>query len=152
MIHGPLGFHSLHPIPFSDWALLGYGHSPLYLAHVFLPCVHGLVSAPAIPLHFSCYDITYPFALLLLLGLRAEASTMSISYIIPSFGLYCHTLGFLGPFHSLGILGPFHPSLPLSLPWVFCKSFGLPWPNYHILTFRAYWPLSKPHEFTNTFL
>ena len=129
MIHGPLGFRCLHPIPSSDWALLGYGLSPLYLAHCFLPCVCELASAPAMPLHSSCYNITYPFALLLVLGLWAKAAAMSISYIIPSFGLTAQhscwanpfrTLGFLGPFHSLGVLGPFHPALLLSLPWVFC--------------------------------
>ena len=31
-------------------------------------------------------------------------------------------------------LGLFSSSLPLSLPWVLAKSFGLPRPNYHILT------------------
>ena len=39
-------------------------------------------------------------------------------------------------------------------PWAFPKSFGLRRPNYHILTsyyFQAYWPLSQPHEFTNSF-
>jgi len=34
MIHGPLGFRSLHPISFSDWALLGCRLSLFYLAHV----------------------------------------------------------------------------------------------------------------------
>ena len=37
---------------------------------------------------------------------------------------------------------------------LFSKSSRLPWPNYHILpliTFRAYWPLSQPNEFTNSF-
>ena len=143
MIHGTLGFRSLHPIPSSDWALLGYGLSPLYLAHVFLPC--RLAVALAMPLHSSCYNITYLFALLLLLGLRAEAFAMSISYIIPSFGLTTQhsrwanpfrTLGFLGPFHSLGVA---HFILPyfFHAHGFFDKSFGLP-PNYHILTFRAY--------------
>ena len=144
MIHGTLGFRSLHPIPSLDWALLGYGLSPLYLAHVFLPC--RLAVALAMPLHSSCYNITYLFALLLLLGLRAEAFAMSISYIIPSFGLTTQhsrwanpfrTLGFLGPFHSLGVA---HFILPyfFHAHGFFAKSFGLPRPNYHILTFPAY--------------
>ena len=158
MIHGTLCFRSLHPIPSSDWALLGYGLSPLYLAHVFLPC--RLAIALAMPLHSSCYNITYLFALLLLLGLWAEPFAMSISYIIPSFGLTTQhsrwanpfrTLGFLGPFHSLGVA---HFILPyfFHAHGFFAKSFGLPRPNYHILTFRAYWHLSQPHEFTNSFL
>lgn len=109
-----------------------------------LSCVYGLTGVPTMPLQYSCYDITYLFASLLPLGLRAEAPTMSIFYIIPSFGLYypafllanplC-TLGFLSPFHSLGVIDPFHHSLPLSLPWAFAKSFALPWSNYYILTF-----------------
>ena len=61
------------------------------------------------------------------------------------------TLGFLGLFHSFGIA---HFILPYFFHshGCFAKSFGLPRPNYHILTFRAYWPLSQPHEFTNSFL
>ena len=107
-------------------------------------CIRGLTGVPTMPLHYSCYNIAYLFALLLPLSLRAKAPAMSIFYIIPSFGLYCpafllsnpfRTLGFLGPFHSLGILGLFHHSLTLSLPWAFAKSFGLPWPNYYILAF-----------------
>ena len=100
MIHGHLGSCSLHPIPSSDWALLGYGLWPLYLAHVFLPCVCGLTGAPAMPLHSVGYNITYPFALLLLLGLQAKASTMSISYIIPSFVLTAQQTHFV-PWASL---------------------------------------------------
>ena len=33
------------------------------------------------------------------------------------------------------MLGPFHSLLLLSLLWVFVKSFGIPWTNYHILYF-----------------
>ena len=34
MIHGLMGFHSLHPISSLDWAVLGYKLSPFYLAHL----------------------------------------------------------------------------------------------------------------------
>jgi len=71
-----------------------------------LPCAHELAGVPTMSLHCSCYDITYPFILLLPLGLRVEALAMSISYILSSFGLYY--LAFL--------LGQTIPS------------FGLPWP------------------------
>ena len=120
----------------------------------------GLAGASAMPLHCSCYNITYPFTLFLLLGLRAEASTMSISYIIPSFGFTAQhscwanpfrTLGFLGSFHSLGVLGPFHPSLPLTLLWVFwLNPLGFLEPITISLPFAliGLWP----HEFTNSFL
>ena len=73
MMHGTLGFRFLHFISSLDWALFGCGPSPSYLAHVPLSRVHGLASAFAMPLHCSCYDITYHFILLLPLGLQAEA-------------------------------------------------------------------------------
>ena len=53
--------------------------------------------------------------------------------------------GFLGPFYSLGILGLFHSFLPLTFPWAFAKSFGLPWPNYHLLCLWVYWLLNQSH-------
>ena len=152
MIHESLGFRSLHPIPSLDWALLGYGLSSLYLAYVFLPYVCGLAGASAMPLHCSFYNITYPFALFLLLDLRAETSTMSISYIIPSFGLYYLVLLLGQPIPYLGLPWPisfFRRPRPISsfptsftLMGFLAKSFGLPRPNYHILTFWAYWPLT----------
>ena len=39
------------------------------------------------------------------------------------------------PFHSSSFLGPFTYSLHLLLSWAFAKSFRLPQPDYHILTF-----------------
>ena len=61
MIHRSLGFRSLHPISFSNWALLRCGLSPFYLAHnSLLSCICGLACAPSMPPHCSCYDITYP--------------------------------------------------------------------------------------------
>ena len=39
------------------------------------------------------------------------------------------------PFHSSSFLGPFTSSLHLLLSWAFAKSFRLPQPDYHILTF-----------------
>ena len=108
------------------WALsLLPGPCPL-LSHV---C--GLAGAPAMPLHCSCYDITYPFTLLLPLGLQVEApASPFLTFFLPlgftgQHSSSFYALGFLGPFHSLGILDPFPSSLPLSLSWVFPKSFGL---------------------------
>ena len=64
-------------------------------AHVpFLFFVRELASAPATPLHCSCYGIIHPFfVLLLLLGLQAITPAMPISHNIPSLGL--HYLAFL---------------------------------------------------------
>ena len=94
--------------------MLRYGLSLVQLGPCpFLSCIRGLTGVPTMPLHYSCYNIAYLFALLLPLSLRAKTPAMSIFYIIPSFGLYCpafllanpfRTLGFLGPFHSLGVL------------------------------------------------
>ena len=108
----------------------------------------------------SCYDTTYLFTSLLPLGLRPKATTspfLTFFLLLGFTGQHSclaslfHPLGFLGPFHSLGFLGPlhsldilnpFHSSgflvpfssfLPLSLSWVFAKSFRLPQPDYHIL-------------------
>jgi len=90
--------------------------------------------------------------LFLLLVFTAQHSCWANPFRTLGFlSLFC-SLGVLSLFYSLGVLGPFHHSLPFSLPWVFVKSFGLPWPKYHILTFRAHWPLNQPHEFTNSFL
>ena len=44
-----------------------------------------------------------------------------------------------------GILGPTYSFLLLTFLWAFAKTFGLPWPNYHILYFWVYWPLNQPH-------
>ena len=53
------------------------------------------------------------------MGFSGQHSCWAISF---------YALGFLGPFHSSSFLGPFSSSLPLSLPWVFAKSFGFPNP------------------------
>ena len=106
MIHGSLSFRSLHPISFSNWALLGCGFSPFYLAHVpFCPTSVGYwCSCHATALLLLWYHLS--FYLFLPLGLQTEAPTMPISYIIPSFGLFCQTflLGQLIP--CLGHLRP----------------------------------------------
>ena len=114
------------------WALsLLPGPCPL------LSCVCGLAGALAMPLRFSCCNITYHFTLLLPLGLRVEALASPFLTFLSSFGPYWPAI-LLGqpipclrlhrPISFLGILCPFHSSLPLSLPWVFAKSFGLPGP------------------------
>ena len=66
-------------------------------------------------------------------------------------------LGFFGPFHSFGHHRPalfFWASLAhsiLTFPWAFATSFGISWPNCHILYF---WGLLDfvPTPFTNSFL
>ena len=112
------------------WALsLLPGPCPL------LSCVCGLAGALAMPLRFSCCNITYPFTLLLPLGLRVEALASPFLTFLSSFGPYWPAILLGQPIPCLrlhrsisflGILCPFHYSLPLSLPWVFAKSFGLP--------------------------
>ena len=69
-----------------------------------------------------------------------------------------HTiLSFLGQFYSFGHPRPslfLWTSLAhsiLTFSWAFAMSFGLPWPNYHILYFRVLLTfVSTP--FTNSFL
>ena len=63
------------------------------------------------------------------------------SYRASPFPISLPLLSFIGqhsycanPFHSLSFLGLFAFSLHLLLPWVFAKSFRLPWLNYHIFT------------------
>ena len=59
------------------------------------------------------------------------------------------------PSHSSGFLGSFTSSLPLLFQWPFVKLFGLLGPittSLPLITFRAYWLLSQPVEFTNSFL
>ena len=145
MIHGPLGFCSLHPISFFDWALLRCGLSPFHLAHIpfyptsigwltLLPCTTLLlVEMSLILLRFSyfwAYKLKHLPCQFLISFLLSGFTSQHSRWASP----FC-ALGILGPFHSLCILGPFHSSLPLSLSWVFAKPFGLPWPNYHILAF-----------------
>ena len=75
----------------------------------------------------------------------AQHSCWTSSYNISSFLGPFYSLGIFGPFHFLGILGPFHSFLLLTFPWAFAKSFGLPWPNYHILYPWVYWPSNQSH-------
>ena len=53
-------------------------------------------------------------------------------HIFTSFGFYWTTFLPCQPISFF--LNSVTSSLPLLLPWAFAKSFGLPWPNYHILT------------------
>ena len=155
---GPLGFLSLHSISSLDWALFGRGPSPSYLAHVpFCPVSMGWLVL--LPCHCIAPTMISPI-LVLPLSLQAEApaSPFFTFFLLLGFtgqhscwASLFHALGFLGPFHSSGFLGLFSSSsLPLSLPWVFTKSFGLPWPNYHILT--SYYLSSYPTNLLIHFL
>ena len=62
------------------------------------------------------------------------------------------------PWASLAHLILWESSSYFILPYLFhsmgflSKPFGLLQHNYHIFTFRAYWPLCQPHELTNSFL
>ena len=101
------------------------------------------------PLHCSCYIIVsflFPCYLWAYgLGFTSQnsccVSPLSTSLPLLSFiGPHSyraspfHSSGFLSPIHSSNFLSTITSSLPLLLPWVFAKSFGLLWPNYHILT------------------
>ena len=91
------------------------------------------------------------------MGLRADASTMldRLRYLHLFGALLANiptVLVHFIPRASSTHLLPFYLFYSHEL---FSKSSRLPWPNYHILpliTFRAYWPLSQPNEFTNSFL
>ena len=171
MIHGPLSFRSLHSISSSDWALFGCGLSPSYLACVpfflvfvgwlvLLPCHCPALAIISLILLPCCYLWAYgpkflPVHFLhsfLLLGFASQHSYWASPFYALGFLSPFHSVGIFAPFHSFGILDPFDSFLPLPLPWVFAKSFGFPRPNCHIFTFRAYWPLCQPYEFTNSFL
>ena len=125
---------------------MGVGFPSFNLTHVpFSSFVHGLASAPATPLHCSCYDIIHSclsccyfwasglkclscqfLILFLLLVFTAQHSYRASPFNTTSFLSPFHSLGLLNPFHSLGILGPFHSFLTLLFSRVFAKSFGLP--------------------------
>ena len=109
------------------------------------------------PLHCSCYDILYPCLLYYFWACKTKclpchfhtlflpSIPAGLIHIASGFPSLFYSLGILGPFHSLGILGPFYSFLLLTFLWVLAKSFGLPWPNYHILYIWVYWPLNQPH-------
>ena len=135
---------------------LGVGFLFFNLAHVsFHSFVCGLAGAPTTLLHCSYYDIIYLclpcyyfwvyrlkhlscqfLILFLLLVFTAQHSCQASSFNIS---------GFPSPFHSLSILGPFYSFLHFTFPWVFAKSFRLPWPNYHVLYLWVYQHLNQSH-------
>ena len=137
-----LGFHSLQPIPSSGWALLGYGLSLLRLGlNPFLSYIHRLIGVPFMSLYYCYCDITYLFVLLLPLGLRAEAPAKSIFLPYSFFWPLLPSIP-VGPIHFVPLASLAHLYLwaslvcfILSFPWAFTKFFGLPRPNYYILTF-----------------
>ena len=135
---------------------LGVGFLFFNSAHVsFHSFVCGLAGAPTTLLHCSYYDIIYLclpcyyfwvyrlkhlscqfLILFLLLVFTAQHSCQASSFNIS---------GFPSPFHSLSILGSFYSFLHFTFPWVFAKSFRLPWPNYHILYLWFYQHLNQSH-------
>ena len=132
-------------------------------AHIpFSSFVCGLVDAPAMPLHCSCYDIIHSCLFVCYYFWACRLKRLPCPFLILFFLLvftaqhFCwassfNTSGFLNPFHSLGLLISFHSFLPFSFLWALAKSFGLPWPNYHII---CLWSLLafEPIPFTNSFL
>ena len=132
---------------------LGVGFPSFNSTHVpFSSLVRGLAGAFATPLHYSYNDFIHPclsccyfwvcrlkrlpcqfLVLFLLLVFIAQHSYYASPFYTTDFLGVFYSLGILDPFHSLGIFGPFHSFLPFSFPQAFAKSFGLPWPNYHIL-------------------
>ena len=138
MIHGPLGFRSLHSTSSLDWALFGCGPSSSYLAHVpfcpmfvgwlvLLPChrtVPAMISLILLP---CCYLWAYELKLLPVHFLHSFFFWALLASIPPrlAHSMSWASLTHFIPWVSLGFLDPFSSSLPLSLPWVFSKSFGL---------------------------
>ena len=115
------------------------------------------------PLHYSCYDILSPCLLCCswAYGLKClpyqfhtlflpNISVGSIHIISRASLAHFILWESFSSFHSLGILSSFHSFLLLTFSWALAKSFGLPWPYYHIL------PLGllafEPILFTNFFL
>ena len=74
--------------------LFGLGIAWVWALSLILgPCplssyVRRLAGAPIMPLHCSCYDVTYLFVLLLLLGLWVKAPANMFLTFLSSFGLY----------------------------------------------------------------
>ena len=150
----PLPFHS-----FPGWALLGWRPSPSYLAHVlFFPVSVGLLAGdPTRPLCCFCYIITslsfifyYPCAYGLIL-----LPCQSTFHIFTSFGFCWPTFNCASTIHSSGFLVPFtsfFTSFTLMSYLLNCWGFlGPITTSLPLITFRAYWPLSQPNEFTNSF-
>ena len=138
---GHIGLLGSCPLPFTPspgWALLGWRPSPTCLAHVpfFLVFVGLLVGDPVMLLHCSYYIIT-SILFLITHGLMGNAPIpcRSTFHIFTSFGLYwptfllCQPISFLEFPRSIYFL--FSSLTPIRL---FSKSFGFPWPNYHIFT------------------
>ena len=119
-------------IPSPYYALFGCGPSP-YLAHVpFCP-----VSMGWLVLLLCHYIASAMISLILLLPLGLQAKLLPVHFLhsfffwillasIPTRPAHSMPWASLDLFHSLGIPSPFSSSLPLLLPWVFAKSFGLP--------------------------
>ena len=139
----------------------------------FFVSVGLLAIEPAISLHRTCYNFISPFISCYLMGLQADAPTMPAHFFIhlllrTSLTHFSHLYTFWALLANI-----------LVVPAHFTTSFlGLPQPVYFfftsftpmgflldswsflgpitiylsLVTFWAYWPLSRPIEFTNLFL
>ena len=165
-------FSAFHP--FLDWALLGQKALIFLLSPCFpflcswafwllnLP-YHFIMSAIALPL-LSFLVIPWAYRPVLLLCSPLLHQSFARGVLSPLF-ISLPLLGFIGE-HSC-CASPFHYFIPRAsltrLPHfylfyfhgLFAKFFGffdLITISLLLITFRAYWPLSRPIEFTNLFL
>ena len=176
-IHGSLGSCSLLSTSSLDWALLWCKSFPSCPAQVFffLMSVGFLVGDPAMPLHcsyyiitsllFSCYPWAYGLRLLPVHFLHPFLFWSSLTNI-PAMSAH-----FLDSYLFWALLDhiPVVPTHFISwVSWVHLLLFyllyfhgfllnplgflGLTTPSLPLITFRAYWPLSQPYEFINSFL
>ena len=110
----------------------------------------------------SCYFIVSTISLPLFYFSLPMGLWVMLLYHAGPLSISSPLLGFIGqhsccasPFHSLSFLGPFTSLLALLLPWgFFLNPLGFLDPittSLPLITFRGYWPLSQPNEFTNSF-
>ena len=128
------------------WAFLPF--SPLFALSVDLPVF--------LPCH-SVIPTTVPFDPCLLGLFRAYCIFFSQFVTMSQFSHWAHTyatLGFLGPLYCLWapfalffFLGHPWPISNSAFLWDFTNSFGLSWPNYHILHPWSSWAFHQPFTF-----
>ena len=165
---GPM-FPPFHPFHRLDVAWAKALSSPCF---IFLVSVGLLAINLAISLYRTCYSFTSLFIICYLVGLWADAPTVPAHFFI-NFLLRAS----LACFPHLYLFWALLANIP-AVPAYFIISFlTLPWPIYFfftsftfmgfsldhlgflnpittslsLITFRTYWPLSQPNEFTNSF-
>ena len=148
----PLGSRSLPSIFSLDWAMLGCRPSPSCLAYLLsYNCgLFGWGSFHAIALLLLYHYLS--FISLLPMGLWAYVSAVPVHF--PQPYLFWALLANIPTVPAHLILRVFSAHLLLLLPWAFANSFGLGpiTTSLLLITFQAYWPLSQPNEFINSFL